>query len=148
MRLQTYSEGVVYKKLNQQSRADTLNGQKLTKRRMRGVACETMYFLGTTELFSEALLYILIMLVFSGHVFCPLYEVILISEVENVLFLWQSQSGAHCLLLYGGSLYLGESVFHCTHISGSCNSRICISPPPTITIDIPTDHYPLCMHIG
>ena len=72
MRLQTYSEGVVYKKLNQRSRADTLNEQKLTKRRMMGVACETMYFLSTTELFSEALLYILIMLVFSEHVFCPL----------------------------------------------------------------------------
>ena len=77
-----------------------------------------LYFLGATELLSkfghfsldlcplsEALLYILIILVFSGciSIHCPekevvmRYEVVLISEVENVLFPWQSQLGARCL---------------------------------------------------
>ena len=113
---------------------------------------DLMYFLGATELLSIEILilrpffhqrfrslsalggYFVQLLILCRHVFCPLSGdrrlAIRISEAENVLFLWQNQSGhTVCLLhnymyyfyskinqgrtvclLYGGGPYLGEFV--------------------------------------
>ena len=93
---------------------------------------DLMYFLGATELLSIEILilrsffhqrfrslsalggYFVQLLILCRHVFCPLSGdrrlAIRISEAENVLFLWQNQSGHTVCLLHICIISIAKSI--------------------------------------